>query len=396
MTTLRAPLRAARRLGRRAGATALELAVRLAAAGAPAAPLPAAPGSLFVLRNNDVGDLLVVTPLFAALRRRFPGATIAAGVGSWNLDVLRHNPHVSEVMPVNAPWHNKYQDTAGPLARWAYVRSSPEVGELERRGFEVGIDVLGSGWGSLLLLRAGIPCRLGVQGYVGGHSAAQATIRFDPGEHVGRSALRFAELLGLPAEALPPVRPQLFLSTEERQAGEGWWAELEQGRRAARLVVAPGGGLAAKRWPADSFAALAAGLATSFHLPFLVLGGREDEALTAGVAGAAGPLARTLPRPAGLRQVFGLLAACDLVLCNSSMPLHAAAAFSRPTVALLGEAFSSSSLHQAQWGYPSTSRSLGKEPGERAGLCTPAEALRAAAEILARGPVGRTARASAS
>ncbi len=35
---------------------------------------PASPRSIFVLRNNDLGDLLVVTPLFEALRRRIPEA----------------------------------------------------------------------------------------------------------------------------------------------------------------------------------------------------------------------------------------------------------------------------------------------------------------------------------
>src|SRR4051794_32832229 len=62
---------------------------------------------IFVLRNNDIGDLLVITPLFEALRRRFPDAWIAAGVGSWNRQVLEHNLHLDQLIEVNGPWHNK-------------------------------------------------------------------------------------------------------------------------------------------------------------------------------------------------------------------------------------------------------------------------------------------------
>src|SRR3954462_9423429 len=75
-------------------------------------PLPPSP-SIFVLRNNDIGDLLVTTPLFEALRRRFPASNIVAGVGRWNLETLSGNPHLSEVVEVNAPWNNKYVANQG-------------------------------------------------------------------------------------------------------------------------------------------------------------------------------------------------------------------------------------------------------------------------------------------
>lgn len=373
---MRSLFRAARRGANRISRAALEAAVRTVAAFSPTLPSrPAAPRSIFVLRNNDVGDLLVVTPLFEALRRLFPESWIAAGVGDWNRDVLRGNPYVSEVLPVNAPWFNKYQEAAGPLGRLAYVRRSPEVGAVAERRFEIGIDVLGSAWGSLLMLQAKIPYRMGVRGYAGGHSALQAAVPFDPALHVGRAALRFAELLG--ATDLPPVRPQVFLSSEEREAARRWWAAGGPGRR---MVIAPGGGLAARRWPTESFAALAARLP---DVSILVLGGRHEEELVRTVA-AASPAARAFPEPPGLREVFALAAAADLVVCNSSMPLHAAAAFGKPAVVLLGESFPSARQHQAQWGYPGLSRSLGKEPGERTSVYTPAEALKIVLEEISR------------
>jgi len=358
-------------------------AAALAPRGASAKAPPRQPRSLFVLRNNDVGDLLAVTPLFEALRRLFPEAWIAAGVGDWNLPVLRHNPFLSEALTVNAPWHNKYQGRRRPWHRLLYVWRSAEVRELARRRFEVGIDVLGSGWGSLLMLRAGIPYRMGVRGYAGGDAAVQAAVSFDPAEHVGRSALRFAQLLG--AAWLPEVRPQLFLSAAEAEAGERWWSAGEASARRPRVVIGPGGGLAAKRWPAASFAALAAGLAAPGGPSLLVIGGAGERELAADVTAAAASVApcRGLAEPPGLREVFSLVAACDLVVCNSSMLLHVAAAFAKPAVVLLCPAFSSASQHQRQWGYAGLSTSLGREPGASERICEPAEALRAVRERLA-------------
>lgn len=363
--------------------------------GRAEAPLP--PRSLFVLRNNDVGDLLVVTPLFEALRRRFPDAWIAAGVGGWNLPVLRHNPHISEVLAVDAPWFNKYTGRSSAARRWSYLWRSPEVRELARRRFEIGIDVLGSGWGSLLMSRAGIRYRLGVRGFAGGHSALQAAVAFDPRVHVGRAALAFAELLG--ATDLPPCRPQLFLTLDEIAAAERWWAANGGGARRPRVVIGPGGGVAARCWPAENFSGLAAGLAQAGDLELLVLGGERDRDLVAAVAAAATAAAasdqcrslsaatarcRSHSPPPGLREVFALVAASDLVLCNSSMLLHVAGAFAKPAVVFLGRAFPSASQHQDQWGYPGISRCLGREPGVRDDVFTSAEALQAVRIEIAR------------
>jgi ADP-heptose:LPS heptosyltransferase len=383
VTAAATALRAARRGGRRAAGVLLEGLVRAAAAGGAArAPAPADPRSIFVLRNNDIGDLLLITPLFEALRRRFPPAVIAAGVGDWSRDVLRHNPHLSEVLPVNAPWFNKYSRGPGSPGPLRYLLRSPEPAALAGRRFAVGIDVLGSAWGALLLLRAGIPYRMGVRGYAGGHSAAQATVDFDPALHVGRASLRFAELLG--ARELPPCRPQLFLDAGEREAGERLWTAREPpGRRLPRLLVGPGGGLPSKCWPPSSFAALVHALAGDGTATVLVVGGPREDELIAAVAGAS-PAACRLPAAPGLREVFALAAAADLVVCNSSMLLHAAAAFARPTLVLLGEAFPSAREHQAQWGYPGRSLSLGKEPGLRTRVYAPEEAVAAVREAIAR------------
>ena len=183
--------------------------------------LPEQPQSIFVLRNNDIGDLLAITPLFEALRWRFPAARITAGVGDWNRDVLANNPHVTDVLPVNAPWNNKFIKSQRISDQIGYVRHSAEVKALREQQFEVGIDILGSHVGALLLMQARIPYRLGVRGYRGGHSAMQQNVIFRDDQHVGRAALRFAELLG--ATDLPECRPQLFLTLAEEAIGEHSW-----------------------------------------------------------------------------------------------------------------------------------------------------------------------------
>ncbi len=126
------------------------------------------PLSIFVLRNNDLGDLVVVTPLFKALRMAFPDAYIVAGVCSWSKDILKNNPYISEVVDCNAPWHNHRAPHKSLTKALKYIFGSPEVTRLRSYKFHVGIDVLGSPFGSMLLMHLNIPIRLGRKGYAGG------------------------------------------------------------------------------------------------------------------------------------------------------------------------------------------------------------------------------------
>lgn len=330
------------------------------------------PSSVFVLRNNDLGDVLVTTPLFEALRRRFPAARIVAGVGRWSVDLLKGNPHLSDVMVVDAPWFNKAVRSRGLWAELSFVFGADAVAQLTQQRFDVGVDVLGSVAGGALLLRAGIPCRLGVFGYAGGHSSSHLRVHFNPREHVGRSALRFAELLGLPPTQLPENRPQLFLDADERAAGQRRWSTPVGARR--RIVIGPGTGEPQKGWPMEHFRQAVTRLSTDGQVDIVVVGGPQDRAMGDALA-AAGFHITNLAGRCSLRETFGVVAAADAVLTNPSMLMHAAAAFRVPTTVVLGPAFSSATQHDEQWGYPGTCRSLGPEPGQSGGLATPAEAV---------------------
>jgi heptosyltransferase-2 len=324
--------------------------------------LPKSPKKIFVLRNNDIGDLLVVTPLFDALRRTFPKAAIIAGIGSWNRDVLLGNPHVSRVLNVNAPWHNKFVQPQGVVTALKYIYQSDEVSAIATSCADIGIDVLGSGFGSLLMMRAGIPFRMGVRGYAGGESGTQCSVEYQPEEHVGRQALRFAEILG--CVELPDNRPQLFLDKLP-----------EIGRT---IVIAPGTGLPEKGWPETHFVELGR-LLKDFKL--VVVGSKAEARLAslmrdrnAGIVDLTGKLS--------LRESFAIIGAARLLISNASMAMHAAAAFHRPAVILLGTQFTSAVAHHRQWGYPEAVH-LGRET-DRPTIFSPDEAITEIREILSQ------------
>jgi ADP-heptose:LPS heptosyltransferase len=62
-----------------------------------------------------------------------------------------------------------------------------------------------------------------------------------------------------------------------------------------------------------------------------------------------------------MRITFALAEQADVVLTNSSMLMHVAAAFRRPTVAVIGGSITRPERHDAIWGYPPPYRSVSPE-----------------------------------
>src|ERR1700761_6147528 len=96
------------------------------------------PREILVLRPNDFGELLTTTPIFEALKKRFPTTRIIAGIGHWGRPILENNPFIDEIVEIDAPWNNKLVQDRSPRNILRFLWTSPQVAALRKRG---GFDV---------------------------------------------------------------------------------------------------------------------------------------------------------------------------------------------------------------------------------------------------------------
>ena len=61
---------------------------------APRSALLNTPNSILIIKPCCLGDVLIATPVIAALRRAFPRARIDFAVGGWARAMVENNPHL--------------------------------------------------------------------------------------------------------------------------------------------------------------------------------------------------------------------------------------------------------------------------------------------------------------
>jgi heptosyltransferase-2 len=108
--------------------------------------------------------------------------------------------------------------------------------------------------------------------------------------------------------------------------GPGKWAAINPG-------AAYG---SAKRWYPERFGQVADALATEFGYRALLVGGPGEIGIGHEIESAMRSKPLNLIGRTSVRQLMALLASVELVITNDSGPMHVAAAFGRPVVALFG------------------------------------------------------------
>jgi heptosyltransferase-2 len=211
--------------------------------------------------------------------------------------------------------------------------------------FTHGIDILGSRQGSWLMRRAKIPNRYGVKGYAGGHNWCTKYIDYKEERKVAEAGLEFLSLMNAELEIDP--RPTIYLTENETTEAEVSWGERSSSTK--RIVLAPGGGFPEKCWGDQNFSHLTNLLLKNMNYQLCIIGSKEDKnRISANESYQLTNLCGKL----SLRQSAAMVSLADYVICNTSLCMHLAGAFSIPSLTLLGEWYDSAELHQKQWGYP--------------------------------------------
>jgi lipopolysaccharide heptosyltransferase II len=313
---------------------------------------------ILVIRLRLVGDVVFTTPAVAAIRQRFPDATLSYLVERTAEPVVRHNPHLDHVIIAERP------RGVGRLLYDARLA-------LQLRGerFDTVIDFHGGPRSAWLTRATGAPTRIGYaapgRGWVYTHRVPW-TRSLVPPRHSVLSQWALVAPLGIPPpeSGCPPVE-----MAEDSAAVAAVDARLRAARVADDtpiIVVHVSAGNPFRRWPPQHFARVVSALVRQDPTRRIIITSGPSE------RGAADAIANDAARLAGeaaaailrcgefdLSELGALVRRAALYIGGDSGPLHIAATTRVPIVALFGPTLAARSM---PW-RDSAARSIAVEPG---------------------------------
>lgn len=283
---------------------------------------------ILILCPNWVGDVVMATPTFRAIRNWYAEAEITCLA----------RPYVADVL-AGAPWFDELILHA-PGSAQGEQRTLPVLRKLRRLRFDLAVLLTNSWRSAALAWLAGAKRRVGYSRDGRGMfltdrlSAPREGRGYVPTPAIDYY-LKLAYYLGCPSES---YGMEIFTTREDEACAAALWRRW--GLDGATVVALNSGGAfgSAKAWPAEYFAQLARRLAVERSSGVLILCGPKEREMARGIATAAGhPRVFSLAdEPLGLGLTKACVRRCDLLVTTDSGPRHFAAALGVPVVTLFG------------------------------------------------------------
>jgi len=266
-----------------------------------------------VIQTAYPGDVILATPVFEALKNRFPNCVLAAVVRPESYLLLRDNPHIDDIIV-----YDKY-------GRDGRIRGLVRISKL-LKGFDWAIIIQRYLRSALLPLMAGIKKRTGYETSRVNFLYSEKK-PYDNGRH---EVLRCLDLIDAGNDTR--CRPRIFVGDEVRAEADKLMAENRiEGEFA---VVAPGSVWATKRYP--YYSELIDGIKEKFGLEVILLGGVDDKGISKRISDRCGFKPLDLTGETDLLLSAEIISRAKIVFSNDSAPAHMAAAVETPVAAIFG------------------------------------------------------------
>lgn len=288
---------------------------------------------ILLVRLDNLGDVLLMTPAFHAVKQALPQASLTLFASPVGAQIGRLDPDIEDVIVFDAPW----------VDPWATLPQDSEreqrmIAQLKARNFDAAIIFTSFRQSSLpaayMCYLAGIPLRLAAS--IDGPGSLLTTRHKHPEQmmHEVERGLDLVSAVGITTTERDMVLQVPPAATE----AVAMFLEQKDFRGRPLVVVHPGCSMPARTYPWKMYAQVLDLLVAQLGAYVVISGGSDEQELVARIIEATQPMSRAHLLPvAGVlpfEQFCALIQLADLTITNNTGPMHIAAALKTPVVAL--------------------------------------------------------------
>jgi len=299
---------------------------------------------MLIIKPSSLGDIIHTLPFLKAVKDSFPDAGIDWVISSNLKGLIENNPLINEVIVFDKDAWKKIKNLPGTINEISLLKKI-----LKSKKYDIAVDLQG-------LLRSGIITYYTPAGTKIGFAGAREGSRFfynrkisaEGSSHAVDKNLEIARAIGAKKGK---VDFPLTIDEVSKERVEKLINDVKE-----YVVVAPSARWVTKIWPAERFASLI----RKINLPCVITGGKGDREIAQhimelsndkqmdnspgsslklrGERGVTEPETHifNLAGKTDLKELVALIAGARAVVSNDSGPMHVAAAFDKPLVALFG------------------------------------------------------------
>jgi len=287
---------------------------------------------VLIIKLSAIGDVLMATPAFAAIRRKYPSAHISILIGEWARPIVENNPNIDEIISVdeNIFWKKRIIELVRLFFR------------LYEQRFEVIYVMHWSNLFNFFAFLLGAKERIGFDRF-GKSGFLTQKIPFDEGVRDIHIVERYLMLVEKKLDGINKEM-EIYLTEDELSYGERVLEKYNISRNSKIIGFAPGGGenpksrMFIRRWPQEYFVVLGRKIISELNIPIVLFGSTLEKKLCDEIENKINvkSMVINLAGKTTVREVAAIARMCSLVVANDSGLLHLAAAAGSNTISIFG------------------------------------------------------------
>jgi len=272
---------------------------------------------VLLVRTDRIGDLILTLPMVDVLKKNFPSIEVTMLVQEYTKELVEGQSGISSVLTCNSEGKR--------LSLFQLVRV------LRKRNFDAAVLVYPRFYLAFALWCAGIPLRIGT-----GYRWYSFLLNRRVYEH-RKYAIKHEAIYNLslpkPLGCSLPENITVTLELNDEAKKQGFQLRKELGIKDDDLLVVlhPGSGGSARDWKIERFASLAQELVAE-NIKVVVSGISKEESIVRTVCELSHHVAIPFVSKVPIKVFAAFLHTANVVVANSTGPLHIAAAVGTPVV----------------------------------------------------------------
>jgi len=289
---------------------------------------------ILVTRIDRIGDVVLSTPVFTALKKRFPNARVYALVSPLTAEILEGHPAIDAIIVYDKK--KKHKSLWHTLA-FAHA--------LRRERIDVVVNLHPSNRVHIISFASGIPLRIGYQkkmSFLLTHTIPE--FKWQGLRH--ESEYNF-DLLHFLDVKMPVTMDLVFpISEKEYQALDALLIRHELEKKSF-VVFFPSASCPSRIWPLENVARLSHTLHERYGLKTVLVGSTDDKEIGIRLEALIPEKVVNFIGELSLKMMGALFTRACIVISNDSGPAHIAGAVNAPIVSIIGR--SNPGLHPRRW-----------------------------------------------
>lgn len=289
------------------------------------------PKKILLVRLDHIGDIVMTTPSFSLIRKRFPSAKIYLLANSGAKNLLNGDPRIDEIIVFNWPWSQP--KTKGRFS-WTKIKELIAViWKIRKENIDLFIDFRGDLRFILLFgFLTGIRIRVS-NSRSGKSSFLKHVSEYNVEKH---EVERSADVLQCFVQPEAPLRPKIFFEEQEllniKMLVE---REINADFPQKLAIIAPYSSRDVKSWPNSYFQELIHHVSSKAYTVILV-GTASDQIYASQLIAAFKENVFSLAGKTSVRELGALVKQASIVIGVDTGVLHLASCFEVPIIALFG------------------------------------------------------------